>query len=69
MTESEAKTKWCPQSINTTEGFGSYSGNYKINRKPKSAGNVTAVDCFCIASECAWWIKESKNNGRCGAIK
>lgn len=75
MTEDEAKTKWCPQAINTIEEYGSY--NRKAYTGPDCGG--AAVDCLCIASECMWWVWEVRRNtegvqlnwthGHCGAVK
>ncbi len=46
MTEPEAKTKWCPQFRMTSE-----ASQWAHNREGS---------CECIASECAWWVREYK---------
>ena len=46
MTESEAKTKWCPKAKSNVNGIA-------VNR---SMFGMAAEECLCLASECTFWV-------------
>jgi len=61
MTESEARTKWCPfvrfKSAETGSGPA-------FNRQTVPSG----ADLNCIGSKCMAWRPESATHGYCGAF-
>lgn len=69
MTESEARTKWCPM-VRVAQSFGSSRGdeNHGVNR-------LNTFDCNCIGSQCAVWVEDSRAaaglaaTGHCGMIR
>lgn len=69
MTESEAKTKWCPKSVT------SQADEHSFNRYGNAGKADFPYDCRCIASRCMWWAEtqfynkgDSEPHGHCGAV-
>ena len=55
MTEDEAKTKWCPQSIFAVDSPAGLSGNRWDNGDGTSTGSYANNACKCIGSGCMAW--------------
>lgn len=68
LTETEAKTKWCP--FSRTGAYTDIGNTIAIttNRDPRPD---VQSSCNCIASECMmWkWEKDYVNRGRCGLMR
>ena len=63
MTEDEAKTKWCPESIFAVDSPTGQSGNRWDNGDGSSTGSYANNACNCLGSACMAWrrIKDISN--------
>ena len=62
LTESEAKTKWCPAYRESSDGANRYAiYERQADGEYGHTPNTIAERCRCIASQCMWWQWEYRD--------